>query len=78
MGWIYGLLSVWVKRKNGWGNNYESQEFVRVLKKFVNVVFGSFGRELKKNDQCPCGQNFDVLGRGLKQGACGVGVFKRL
>ena len=30
---MYGLRSVWVKNKNGCEINYESQGFVRVLKK---------------------------------------------
>ncbi len=47
---IYGLVSVWVKSRNGCGNNYESKGFVGVLKKLVNVVFDNFGRELKKKN----------------------------
>ena len=30
---IFGLVSVWVKSKNGCGNNYKSQTFVRGPKK---------------------------------------------
>ena len=36
---IYGLVSIWVKNKNGCGNNYESQGFVRDLKKDLWMLF---------------------------------------
>ena len=36
---IYGFVSVWVKSRIGCGNNYESQGFVRFLKKDLWMLF---------------------------------------
>ena len=60
---IYGLVSVWVKSRNGCGNNYESKGFVRVLKKkLVNVVFGNSGRGLKRRIDVHVGKILTCLG----------------
>ena len=69
---IYELVSVWEKSKNGFGNNYESQGFVRGLKKTCGCCFWQFRERTKKRDQCPCGRNFDVFRRGLERGVAYV------
>ena len=59
---IYGLVSVWVEM-NGCGNNYESHGFVRGLeKRLADVVFGSFGRGLKKRIDVRVGKILTCLG----------------
>ena len=60
---INGLVGVWVKSRNEFGNNYESQGFVSVLKKdLLMFFFGNFGRKLKKMIDDHVGKILTYLG----------------
>ena len=54
-----------VKSRNGCGNKYESQWFVRVLKKTCECCFWQFWERIKKRDRCPCGQNMRMCSRNI-------------
>ena len=59
---IYGLVSVWMKSRNGCGNNYVSQRFVRGLKKTCGCCFWQFWEMIKKRIDVHVGGILTCLG----------------